>query len=100
MTLANTGDLSRDVGKFIMGCQSGAVVRSMFKINISAACHLLRSWVRFPVIPIPQGFQIKPAGSPSTRVICAVYFHLVFNKKKKIYFFFGENDPPDSFSPL
>jgi hypothetical protein len=29
-----------------------------------------------------QGFQIKPAGSPSTRVICAVYFHLVFNFKK------------------
>jgi hypothetical protein len=29
-----------------------------------------------------QGFQIKPAGSPSTRVICAVYLHLVFNLKK------------------
>jgi hypothetical protein len=37
-------------------CQSGAVATSMFEINI-CACHLLRSWVRFLVRPIPQSHR-------------------------------------------
>jgi hypothetical protein len=34
-----------------LGCQSGALVRSMFEINIRS-CYLWGSWVRFPVRPI------------------------------------------------
>jgi hypothetical protein len=54
-------------------CQSGAVVRSMFEINITAMLSPRRSWVRFPVKPIPNVIE-KATLSNSVRFLWGLLF--------------------------